>query len=45
MYTNGRKMNVWSTNKYSNELHPAGLCTEEGTLNVTETAVCNSIEY
>ena len=50
---NGRKINVWSTNKYSNELHtavsvafsvPSSLCTVEGTLNATETAVCNSFE-
>ena len=69
---NGRKINVWSTNKQSNELHTAIsvefsvpssvpnlqcretnkdfsyvciLCTEEGTLIATETAVCNSFDW
>ena len=51
---NGRKINIWSTNKYPNDLNTAvsvkfsvqsELCTEEGMLNVTETAVCNSFEY
>ena len=56
---NGRKINVWSTNIFSNELHTAvsvafsvpssmqseaSFCTEEGTLNATKTAVCNSFE-